>query len=106
MCNTTSSFNDIVDISLDTQNEVFDIIVVVLDADEAATITYSKNEAVIIANDNMVESTFYEENRSYIDSYGYTLAVPVGFTVENINNIINEGLVVKDKKIMSLYGFQ
>ena len=77
LCNTTSSFNDIVDISLDTQNEVFDIIVVVLDADEAATITYSKNEAVIIANDNMVENTFYSENRTYIDKYGYTTNVPI-----------------------------
>lgn len=94
------------DIPLNEENGVFDIIVLVLDADESGTITRSNNEAVIIANDNMVESTFYEENRSYIDSYGYTLAVPVGFTVENINNIINEGLVVKDKKIMSLYGFQ
>ena len=98
LCNTTSSFNDIVDISLDNQNEVFDIIVVVLDADEAATITYSKNEAVIIANDNMVENTFYSGNRTYIDKYGYTTNVPSGFTVENVNNIINEGLVVKDKK--------
>ena len=98
LCNTTSNFDDIVDIPLDEENGVFDIIVLVLAADESGTITRSNNEAVIIANDNMVESTFYEENRSYIDSYGYTLAVPVGFTVENINNIINEGLVVKDKK--------
>ena len=46
----------------------------------------------------MVESTFYDENRSYIDNYGYTTAVPAGFTVENVNNIIGEGLVVKDEK--------
>ena len=98
LCNTTSSFDDIVDIPLDEENGVFDIIVLVLDADEAGTITRSNNEAVIIANDNMVESTFYDENRSYIDSYGYTLAVPTGFTVENVNNIIDEGLVVKDEK--------
>ena len=98
LCNTTSNFDDIIDIPLDEENEVFDIIVLVLDADESGTITCSNNEAVIIANDNMVESTFYDENRSYIDSYGYTLAVPVGFTVENVNNIIDEGVVVKDKK--------
>lgn len=98
LCNTTSNFDDIVDIPLDEENEIYDIVVLVLDADESGTITRSNNEAVIIANDNMVESTFYDENRSYIDRYGYTLAVPTGFTVENINNIIDEGLVVKDEK--------
>lgn len=98
LCNTTSNFNDIIDIPLDEENGVFNIIVLVLDADESGTITRSNNEAVIIANDNMVEGSFYDENRSYIDNYGYTLAVPTGFTVEDVNNIIEEGLVVKDEK--------
>ena len=92
---TTSYNTEQLDLDL-SEGQTYKIIVLVVNT--SGKIIKSSNFTTVIAEDNAVEGTTYEDNRTYIDSKNYTATLPAGFKISSVTgeNVIQNGLVMED----------
>ena len=89
----SNTYNEKVTISDLNQKNTYKIILMTLDNKEEY-INSSKNIATVIAYDKAEINQTYSENRTYIDSKGYTASIPAGAkAISEGTNLIEDGLV-------------
>lgn len=99
LMSTSTKFDEQSDANFEEEGQTYSTIIIALSNDELGTLTKSQNRTITIADKQVVSGTYYDTNRTYIDSNNYSATVPARFKVStNSNeNTIESGLVLSDE---------